>query len=95
MDPLYVIEIGYIVSIKLLLNIEWFWVSEQFSAVPWREQVTFLWGNGDDNDICFVLDKHARLGFYSVYFLKQQYAGRHVATLTHYGDSKPINLCSR
>ena len=36
-----------------------------------------------DDDIHFVLDKHAELDFYSSSSLKQQTAGRHVASLTH------------
>jgi hypothetical protein len=40
----------------------------------------------DDDDICFVLDQHA---FYCASSLKQQSAGRHLSTLTHYSDSKP------
>jgi hypothetical protein len=31
-----------------------------FSAISWQEQVNFQW---DDDDICFVLDQHAELGF--------------------------------
>jgi hypothetical protein len=28
-----------------------------FSAISWREQVTFQWD--DNDDVCFVLDQHA------------------------------------
>jgi hypothetical protein len=37
----------------------------------------------NDDDICFVLDQHADLDFYSAISLKQQSAGRHVAPLWH------------
>jgi hypothetical protein len=33
-----------------------------FSAISWWEQVNFQW---NDYDICFVLDQHAELDFYS------------------------------
>ena len=33
-----------------------------FSAISWREQVTFWW---DDDDVFIVLDQHAELDFYS------------------------------
>jgi hypothetical protein len=33
------------------------------------------------DDVCFVLDQHAELDFYSACSLKQQSAGRHVALL--------------
>ena len=66
------------------------WVSEwvivvyrqfsNFSAISWREQVNFQW---DDDEVHFVLDKHAELDFYSARSLKQQSAGRHVAPLGH------------
>ena len=37
----------------------------------------------DDDEVCFVLDQHAELDFYSASSLKQQSAGRHVAPLGH------------
>jgi hypothetical protein len=37
----------------------------------------------DDDEICFVLDQHSELDFYSASSLKQQSAGRHVAPLGH------------
>jgi hypothetical protein len=37
----------------------------------------------DDDEVGFVLDKHAELDFYSASPLKQQSAGRHVAPLWH------------
>jgi hypothetical protein len=45
--------------------------SEQFSGILWREQVTFRLDN-----VCFVLDQHAWLDFYSACLPKQQSAGR-------------------
>ena len=52
-----------------------------FSAILWREHVTFWWD--DDDDVRFVLDQHAELGFYSASSLKQQSTCRHVAPLGH------------
>ena len=46
----------------------------------------------DDDEVCFVLDQHAELDFYSASSLKQQSAGRHVAP--HDFDSEPTSLCS-
>jgi hypothetical protein len=46
----------------------------------WREQVNFQW---DDDEICFVLDQHAELDFYSASSLKKQSVGKHVAPLGH------------
>ena len=51
-----------------------------FSAILWQEQVTFQW---DDDDIRFVPEQYTELDFYSGSSLKQQSAGRHVATLRH------------
>ena len=39
-----------------------------------------LW---NDDEICFLLDQHAELEFYSASSLKQQSTGRHVAPLWH------------
>jgi hypothetical protein len=36
-----------------------------------------------DDDVCFVLDQHAELDFYSPSSLKQQFAGRNVAPFGH------------
>ena len=49
-----------------------------FSVISWREQVH---DQCDDDEVGFVLDKHAELDFYSASSLKQQSAGRHVAPL--------------
>lgn len=37
----------------------------------------------DDDDLCFVLDQHASLDFYSFSTLKQQFTGSYVASLRH------------
>ena len=50
--------------------------ASNFSAISWQEQVNFQW---DDDEVRFVLDKHAELDFYSDGSLKQQSAGTHVA----------------
>jgi hypothetical protein len=36
-----------------------------------------------DDEVCFVLDQHAELDFYSASSLKQQSVGRRVAPLGH------------
>ena len=46
---------------------------KQLSAISWREQV--------DDEVRFVLDQHAELDLYSASSLKQQSAGRYVASL--------------
>ena len=51
-----------------------------FSAISWREQVSFQWY---DVHVHFVLGQHADLDFYSASSLKQQSEGRHVAPLGH------------
>ena len=65
------------------------WVSEWllfnanaafFSLILWREQVNYQW---DDDEVRFVLDQHAEFDFYSASSLKQQSAGRHVASFGH------------
>ena len=66
-----------------------------FAAISWREQVTFnemMMMSG----ICFVLDQHAEVDFYSARSLKQQSAGRRQcrSTRSHYSDSEPTSLCS-
>jgi len=33
----------------------------------------------DDNDVCFILDQHAKLEFYSASSVKQQFTCRHIA----------------
>jgi hypothetical protein len=58
----------------------------------WREQVNFQW---DDDEVRFVLGQLPELDFYSANSLKQQFAGRYVASLmTLYSDSEPTSLCS-
>ena len=63
------------------------------SAISWREQVKVEW---DDEEVCFVLDQHAELDFYSASSLKQQSAGRHVAPLGHLIliPSQPVSALS-
>ena len=50
------------------------------SAISWGEQVNVEW---DDDEVRFVLEKHAELDIYSASSMKQQSAGRHVAPLGH------------
>ena len=66
---------------------------QQFSAISWREQVNFQW----NDEVRFVLDKHAELDFYSACSLKQQSADRHVASLGHIIliPSQPVLVLSR
>jgi hypothetical protein len=60
---------------------------KDFLAISWREQVSFQWS---DDEVCFVLDQHAEMGFYSATSLKQQFEDRYVTPLkTHYPDSEP------
>ena len=60
---------------------EWLLFStQQFSAMSWQEQVNFQWNT---NEVCFALDQHAQLDFYSASSLKQQSVDRHVAPLGH------------
>jgi hypothetical protein len=49
-------------------------------AMSLREQINFQW---DDEEVCFVIDQHVELDFYSASSLKQQSVGRHVAPLGH------------
>jgi hypothetical protein len=42
--------------------------------------VDFQWA---DDEVCFDLDQHVELDFYSTSSLKQQFADRRVATLGH------------
>ncbi len=65
-----------IVSEWLLLNAKW----AIFSAIPWREQVTF---QRDEDDVCFLLDQHAHFDYYSADSLQQQSA----VCVSHHWDS--------
>jgi len=50
-----------------------------FSAISsWWEQVNFQW---DADEVCFVLDQHVQLDFYSTSSLKQQSVDRHLTPL--------------
>ena len=51
----------------------------KFSAISWREQITF-WSD-DEDDVHFVQDQQAEVDFYSGSLLKQQSVCRHVAPL--------------
>jgi hypothetical protein len=51
-----------------------------FSAISWREQVNFQW---DDDEICFVLDQHTEMDFYSASSLKQQSTCRFESIVIH------------
>ena len=55
-------------------------IQQFFLAISWQEQVYFQW---DDDEVCFVLDQHTELDFYSASSLKQQSSDRHVAPLGH------------
>jgi hypothetical protein len=57
------------------------------------EQVTFRW---DDDVMCFVIDQHTELDFYSANSLKQPSTGRHVVPLGHISPipSQPIFVLS-
>ena len=48
--------------------------------MTWQEQINFQW---NDDEVCFVLDQHAELDFYTASSLKQQSTGRHVAPLRY------------
>jgi hypothetical protein len=60
-----------------------------FSYISWREQVNFQL---DDDEVCFVLDQHAQLDFYSAGSLKQQSTDRHVTPHGHISliPSQPV-----
>ena len=53
-------------------------IEQFFSAISWREQITFWW---NENDVRLVLDHNAELDFHSTSSLKQHSAARHVASL--------------
>ena len=54
--------------------------SEQFSAISWREQITFWW---DDDDACYTRPTRWAGNFNNASSLKQQSTGRHVAAFIH------------
>ena len=62
------------VSEWLLFNAKWviFQLIVRISYIQW-----------DDDDVCFVLDQHAQLDFYSPSSVKQQSASRYVTPLGH------------
>jgi hypothetical protein len=55
-------------------------IQQFFSYIMVRTSY-FQWD--DDDEVCFVLDQHTELDFYSASSLKQQSEGRHVAPLGH------------
>ena len=63
------------------------WVSEWllFNAkrVIFQLIVRISYIQWDDDDVCFVLDQHAQLDFYSPSSVKQQSASRYVTPLGH------------
>ena len=67
---------------------------KKISALSLREPDTFCWDDSDD--VCFVLDQHVKLHFYSSFLAHwNKSAGRHAAPLlTHYSDFEPTSLCS-
>jgi len=80
------------IILESLLHVQ-FWVSKWLlfnanSAISWQEQVNLQW----DDEVCFVLDQHTELDFYSDGSLKQQSVDRHVAPLRHIFliPSKPV-----
>ena len=75
------------VIMKTILKL--FWVSEWLlfnanSAIlqlyHGENKLIFQW---DDDEVCFVLEQHADLDFYSVNSLKQKSTDKHVAPLGH------------
>jgi len=70
----------------MILALEWgsdcgITSTQQFFSYIMAKQVNFPWG--DDDEVCFVLDQHVWLDFYSASSLKQQSADRYVAPLGH------------
>jgi hypothetical protein len=51
-------------------------INEQFFSYIMARTSYIQW---NDDDVCFLLDLHAYLDFYSASSLKQQFVGRHVA----------------
>jgi hypothetical protein len=60
------------------------------SYIMARKKVNFQW----DDEVRFVLDKHAELDFYSASSLKQVRGYTCRSTRTYYTDSEPTSLCS-
>jgi hypothetical protein len=60
-----------------------------FSAISWREQVTFWWVD----DVCLVLDQHADLDFHRLAHWNNS-TRVDMPTRIHYSDSEPASLCS-
>jgi hypothetical protein len=69
------------------------WVSVQskfskFSAISWREQVTFQW---DDDDVRFVLYQHAELDFYIASSLKIEAQWSEPMSFTFHSALRKLN----
>ena len=58
-------------------------LSEHFSAIWWREHVTFRW----DDDVCFVQDQSTYGCIFITWTTVHMWTFR--STLTHYPDSEP------
>ena len=69
----------------------WLMLTHQFfSYIMTKNKLIF-----NEMMICFALDQHALLDFYSASSPKKQSADRHIAPLkTHFPDSDLTNLCS-
>jgi hypothetical protein len=79
-----VIFISYIILIELC-RLYKYEDMKNMLAISWREQVNV---QEDDDQMCFVLDQHAYLDFYSASSLKQQSDDRHI---THTG-TRPTSV---
>ena len=49
-------------------TVSWLLFGANISAIVWREQVNFQW---DDDEVCFVLDKHDVLDLPPPFFPKK------------------------
>jgi hypothetical protein len=85
------IFIGYNFMIKTYICAFTKLKGSNFTATSYREQVTYQW---DNEEICFVLDQHAKLDFYSASSLKQQSVNIGHSSQTYYADFKPNSFCS-
>ena len=83
LDNISIFNVIFIVF-AVFQKFEWLLLSENagifFLATLWREQIRFQW---EYDEVCFVLTQSAELEFYCASSLKQQSAGRHVASLRH------------
>ena len=79
---------SFLVSLTLTYTVEWVseWLlfnanSVIFQLYHGENKLIFDWD--DDDEVRFVLDKHAKLDFYISSSLKQQSVDKHVAPLDH------------